>query len=445
MKLRLLGLTLCVSAASLALSAAADAATDDNAVTRFMQEALTTVSAGNIGTPAAGRVYAMTTVAMYDAVNGINSATGNNQKRRTSALVSGAGAPPNGIGDVAAAAAAHAVLVSFNPSPARRAALDAALLAETNRFGGVGDNKVSRSLEWGKFVGEEVVRIRSTDGTQVPESIPSAGGIGKFPTAFNGAQFRNMTPFGVSSVTPFLSTTGPAPVESRQYALDVFEIRLFGAPETAGGFDFDAQRDAIAAFWFFPGGSITETGSWFAAAIEIAKQQNTTASTSDTARLFARIGMSVADGVTHSWTEKARFLTWRPRSAIREGAVDGNPFTDGDPAWVTRRGEVGGTPEWTSGQSTFAGAGTTAIREFYCTDAISFSFTVDPATKPARSYSSLSEAAAEAASSRVFQGIHFGSTNRASLDAGAAIAEEIARTRLNPVASPNVNADCPSN
>ncbi|MDZ7627226.1 MAG: vanadium-dependent haloperoxidase [Parvularculaceae bacterium] len=445
MKSRLIAKSLCIGVASLAFAASAHAATGDNAVTRFMQQALTTVGAGNIGTPAAGRLYAMTTIAMYDAVNGIDASTGAVSRRRASALVSAAGAPPNGLRDVAAAAAAHAVLISANPSATRRAELDAALLVEANRFGGVKNARVAQSLEWGRFVGEEVARIRSVDGTQVAETIPSSGGIGKFPNAFNGAQFRNMTPFGVTSVTPFLSPTGPAAVESRQYALDAFEITLFGAPETAGGFDFDARRDDIAAFWFFPPNSITETGSWFAAAIEIAKERNTTASTSDTARLLARIGMSVADSVILSWTEKATYLTWRPRSAIREGANDGNPFTVGDPAWVTRRGQVGGTPEWTSGQSTFAGAGAGAIAEFYCTDAISFSFTVDPATKPARTYASLTEAAAEAAASRVFQGIHFGSTNRASLAGGAAIADEIARTRLNRVGVPNADSDCPRN
>jgi hypothetical protein len=46
-----------------------------NAVTRWMDLALRAAAAQNVGTPNAGRLYAMVTVAMYDAVNGIDIAS----------------------------------------------------------------------------------------------------------------------------------------------------------------------------------------------------------------------------------------------------------------------------------------------------------------------------------------------------------------------------------
>jgi hypothetical protein len=45
----------------------------ENAVTRWAEQAMQAVRAANVGTPNAGRLYAMVTVAMYDAINGIDA------------------------------------------------------------------------------------------------------------------------------------------------------------------------------------------------------------------------------------------------------------------------------------------------------------------------------------------------------------------------------------
>jgi hypothetical protein len=78
-----------------------------NGVTRWVEHSLGAVRTQNVATPNAGRLYAMVTAAMYDAVNGIDRARG---QGRAPALASPSGAPRGGHRDVAAAAAAHAVL-----------------------------------------------------------------------------------------------------------------------------------------------------------------------------------------------------------------------------------------------------------------------------------------------------------------------------------------------
>src|SRR5688572_24524242 len=97
-----------------------------NAVTRWAEHAMQSVRAANVGTPNAGRLYAMVTVAMYDAVNGIDSVR--NRFGREHALVPVDGAPGGGSRNAAIAAAAHAVLVALVPS--QQAVLDAALADE---------------------------------------------------------------------------------------------------------------------------------------------------------------------------------------------------------------------------------------------------------------------------------------------------------------------------
>ena len=63
----------------------AEPALAENAVTRWAEQSLQAVRAANVGTPNAGRLYAMVTVAMYEAVNGIDSAR--NRFAREHALV----------------------------------------------------------------------------------------------------------------------------------------------------------------------------------------------------------------------------------------------------------------------------------------------------------------------------------------------------------------------
>src|SRR5687767_11146588 len=93
----------------------------------------------------------MVTVAMYDAVNGIDVAQGDGRQH---ALVPATGAPPNGSHNAAAAAAAHAVLVDLVPAQIQY--FDAALLAE---LAAATDGDMMAGRQWGEYVGKQVVEI----------------------------------------------------------------------------------------------------------------------------------------------------------------------------------------------------------------------------------------------------------------------------------------------
>ena len=190
------------------------------------------------------------------------------------------------------------------------------------------------------------------------------------------------------------------------------------------------MRNQISQFWLAEGGTVRETGIWLQAAVAIARQYGTTDSISDTARLFAMLGMAIADAVIASWETKATYFTWRPTVAIREADIDGNPDTVADPAWTSRIGSVGGSPEYNSGTSTFAGAASQVIESFYCNANLGFCFVTDKATNGARCYLSPLQAAEEAGRSRIFQGIHFQFSNEDGRRVGRAIGQEIATTRL---------------
>lgn len=165
----------------------------------------------------------------------------------------------------------------------------------------------------------------------------------------------------------------------------------------------------------------------------IVEQQRTVDSTSETTRLFALVGMAIADAVRVSWETKATFFSWRPTTAIRLADTDGNPATAKDEAWTSRIRTVGGSPEYNSGTSMFAGAASAAIEGFYCHGTLNFSFQTDLASNGPRFYASSLEAAREAGRSRIFQGIHFQFSNDAGRRAGRGIGREIVTTKLQPV------------
>lgn len=411
-----------------------DRAWADNVATRWVERALKAVRSANpaihTGTPGAGRTYAMATVAMYDAVNGIDVADG--ASTREHALVPADLAPAGADPRAAASAAAHAVLASlFSTNLAVKASLDADHAIELAALGP--DPSVEAGRAWGEHVGDQVVSLRSNDGTQVVESKPGGSGPGVFPRTFSGTQFRNMTPFGVASIAPF-GSSGPPRLSSKRYAADFNEVKEIGSFT-----DTDAERTAIARHWLAEGGTARETGLWLKAALNIVEDQGTDASLSDTVRLFALLGIAVADAVARSWTDKFDYFYWRPGDAIRQASTDGNRRTDEDPNWNPRNGVCtnpptcsvfGGTPEHTSGTATFAGAASTILAGFYCQDRIAFSFTGEQPGSPPRSYRSFSQAGREAGRSRIYGGIHFQFSNEAGREAGKRIAREILSQRL---------------
>jgi hypothetical protein len=208
-----------------------------------------------------------------------------------------------------------------------------------------------------------------------------------------------MEPFGVDTVTPYVAlSTGPRDLASPEYAAAFNEVKALGDTN-----DPDPTRTAIARHWQAEANTARETGLWFKAALDVVERWGTVFSLSLTARLFALLGMGIADAVTTSWNAKFDFRFWRPGDAIREAATDGNPDTEPDESWTPRNGAFGATPKYTSGTSTFAGAASTILAGFYCVDRVPFMFEGELGT-PAREYRSFSQAADEAGRSRIFNG-----------------------------------------
>ena len=87
--------------------------------------------------------------------------------------------------------------------------------------------------------------------------------------------------------------------------------------------------------------------------------------------LFGLLNMALADGYVGSFETKYLYNYWRPVTAIREAATDGNPNTSADPTW-TPLVPTPPIPDHDSAHSVQGGAAAEVLRRVFGTDHIGF-------------------------------------------------------------------------
>jgi len=159
------------------------------------------------------------------------------------------------------------------------------------------------------------------------------------------------------------------------------------------------------------------------------------------ARFYALIYLSTADTAVVTWRDKAKWLYWRPVTAIHLGDEDGNPLTAGDPTWKSLV-PAPPYPDHPSGLAANASSIVATAQELFGTDRVAFGGTIQP-PKPTpadplpppitRSYTRLSQMIDEIVDARVWSGIHF----RIADVQGAKIGRDVACWRRNhPILRP---------
>ena len=121
-----------------------------------------------------------------------------------------------------------------------------------------------------------------------------------------------------------LSALDPASREAFAANTRAFEeVRTYGA---AVGSKRSEDQSNLAAFWY----ELSDIG-WNRIARVVAHQQPQ--DLAERARLFALLNVAMADGYIAGWDSKYHYDFWRPYTAIREAARDGNAATDADVTW----------------------------------------------------------------------------------------------------------------
>jgi hypothetical protein len=214
------------------------------------------------------------------------------------------------------------------------------------------------------------------------------------------------------SLRPFVLTSGsecappPPPAFSTApdsaFHLEALEVYQAGTSLT------DEQK-AIAQFWSDdPGNTGTPPGHWISIVGQIAQRDGL--SLAEAAEAYARVGIAVADSFVACWDAKFQHNLLRPVTYIQDHV---------NAAWLPLLGTPP-FPEYTSGHSTQSAAAALVLGDMLGT--VSFTDrTHETRGLEPRSFASFDEAAAEAAISRLYGGIHYRAAIERGMDQGSCI------------------------
>ena len=155
--------------------------------------------------------------------------------------------------------------------------------------------------------------------------------------------------------------------------------------------------------------------------------------TAENARLFALLNLSFADGVIAFYDAKYTHNFWRPVTAIRAAATDGNPDTNADPNWLPEVGNTTPDPAYPGAHAVISAAGASILISFFGKEHFDFTVTSEVLAGFDRSFESFPAAAEEATLSRIFAGVNFRSDLTTGQTLGRQIADFVVDNFLTPV------------
>ena len=389
---------------------------------RFAQQVIVADN-GYVNPLPATRALAMMHLAMHDAVNAAAPRYATYAVRTREQQADPA---------VAAAQAAHDILATIYPG--QKAALGT-FLKQYVGDAGVAPN-VAKGVALGKRAAADVIAVRADDKSTVEESYREgrAPGEYRFVPGFafvNMPHWRSVKPFALTSPAQFRVKLSPPDLTSPEYGRAFDEVKRKGARVS----DVRSRDEShYAAFWY----ELSDIG-WNRIARVVSREhpQDLWA----TARTFALLNVALADSYIAGWDSKMHYNFWRPVSAIRLAAEDGNRTTTPDAKWEPFL-TTPPVQDYPSTHSVLGAAGAVVLAHAFGRDDVSFTFaslSADP-QNPVRSFRSFSQAARENAESRVMAGIHF----RFAIETGLALGQEIGRytvtTLLQPASQAVTNA-----
>lgn len=373
-------------------AARADTVTDWNVI---MQA---TVSAAPTSPFYQARWSAIVQLAVFEAVNSI--------ERDYEPYLGIIDAPWWASPDAAAIAAAHRTLVTLRPGSA--AALDIlreAALAE------IPDGLAKEDgILVGEFAAAAMLLLRGGDGWDAVVPYTPGTEVGDWqptPSAFAAASFTQwgqVTPFALRNGSQFRLPPPPA-LDSVRYAKAYNEVKLLGRVDSP----FRPQDRTDVALFYAATGPLQVFNS---AARQVSVAQGF--SRSQNARLFALLGMAIADASIAVFDTKYHYNFWRPVTAIRNGDLDGNDGTERDADWLPLI-TTPTFPGYASAHGTLSNAARAVLEQAFGKRGHAITLTNPALPSIVLKYTAWDQITDDISDARVYGGIHF----RFDQDAGA--------------------------
>ncbi len=280
----------------------------------------------------------------------------------------------------------------------------------------------------GKHAAESIIANRANDGFAqiIPASANPPNGVnpGEYRstvTAVNSVPTQNLLPVRIlpnwgTVMKPYVIESnqqfrpaGPYAINTNEYTQDFNEVKTKGA--RVGG-SRSADEEKKAQFWSENRPSLI-WNSFVRKAIETRKMDAW-----ETARLFALMHVSMAESINSQLNAGYHFYFWRPETAVRLAAADGNSNTEGDAEWLPFLSETStsvtpAVPGYPNGFAAYGGTTAEILRLFFGSDETSIDITTSstnplvPDPKPSFHFSSFSQAARDNSLSMVYTGWDF--------------------------------------
>ena len=417
--------------------------------------------AGQLGPTRTSRAMAMTSIAVFDALNAFS------QRFRSYNPI--APALAGASRDAAIAQAAYTVQRALHPAQAVR--LDGIFSSDISRI-----NASPAAIAAGRAVGlasaNAMLARRSNDGSQHSEPLfgaaatqGAAGGvlargatttargnkvndgnltapnwsrdpIANQPTSL-GALWGNVTPFVLRTGDQFRIAPLPLPNTAR-YRAGFQDVRRRGADVAIAGSTNSARDRFIGNFWGYDGQALLGTPPrlYNQVALSVAEDQGIS-SPIELARLLAVLNSTMGDSGIAAWDSKYFYNYWRPVTGVRRAAEDGDAttaaITNYRPFGISILNNTGAAglpreqqtftpnfPAYPSGHATFGASLFQTLRAYYPNNT-PFTFVSDEyngtgtevkSGEPVRAfvpvrYTSLLQAQRENGDSRVANGVHW--------------------------------------
>ncbi|MBD0333380.1 MAG: vanadium-dependent haloperoxidase [Chitinophagaceae bacterium] len=288
--------------------------------------------------------------------------------------------------------------------------------------------KINATVELVDKVVEQVLKYASADG------FVRLSGFRRFTPSTGDEYWQPTAPGFISAIEPYWCTLRPFILDScsqfscpppNKYSTDTNSLFYKDLKEVYEiGKNLSKEQSEIAMFWDcnpfalqqvghleFGIKKISPGGHWMGITGIACKKQNL--SLSKTAYVHAMVSIAMSDAFIACWNDKYKYNRVRPETVIKK-LIDRNwsPLLQTPPF-----------PEYTSGHSVISATASTILTHIFGDQ---FSFTDDTEEEfglPSRKFNSFSDAAKEAAISRLYGGIHF----RDAIENGVKEGEQIGK------------------
>lgn len=375
--------------------------------------------------PLASRVYGIAAVALYESV-----VSGSKEQRSLAGQLNGLSSVPRpsdaiydwpAVVNAALPNSIRGVFSYISPNTLGRInSLERKLDGELR--GRLAADIYERSSAHGRAVSGAILAWAATDGFALHNDCPyvmpagSTGGWRPTPPGFGGKPLQpcwgQLRPMALKSGQECAAPGAPKFSDSTNS-----EFYAAGVEVHKIGLGLSTEQRIIADYWADNAGdSGTPPGHWIAIASQIARKDNL--SLVKAAEAYARVGIAVHDAFIGCWYTKYLHNLKRPVTYINDNVHGQWRSYIATPPF----------PSYPSGHAVQSGAAAKVLTDMFgargFTDTTHTDHGLKPALRP-RAFKSFQQAAAEAAQSRLYGGIHYAFDNSDGLASGDCIGRAV--------------------